>query len=231
MDEVDQLIERYGIPVILEAVAPMLSERRIETLERVLQARLQSVTVVLENLYDPHNGAAAVRSVEAFGLCDVHTVDGPGGAFRASAEVTIGSHKWIDLHSHQSAAECARSLRQSGFALLATIPGAELSLEEVSVETPVALWFGNEKDGLSPEARELCDAEVAIPMFGMSQSFNLSVSVALFCHRISTRRRAFLKAAGDLPEDRKEFLRARWRAQGIRGLRRIIERSVSNATR
>lgn len=227
MDEVDALIARFGWRTVLDAVRPLVSESRPSKLEAVLQARLSSLTVVLENLYDPHNGAAALRSIEAFGLCEAHTVDGPAGTFRASSEVTIGSHKWLDLRSHRDPASCALALRAAGFRLFATIPGAELTVESVPVDAPLALWFGNERDGLSAAARELCDAEVSIPMFGMSQSFNLSVSVALFVYRLAERRRGQLGSPGDLTDERKDHLRARWHALGIRGLTGIVERFVS----
>jgi tRNA (guanosine-2'-O-)-methyltransferase len=225
MREVDRLIEQYGIERVIEAVTPLLADGRIDNLEHKLAAKLESLTVVLEQLYDPHNGAAAMRSVEAFGLSDVHVVDGETGSFSASAEVTMGSHKWLDLHRHRSAEACADELRRRGFLLLATVPGAELELEDIDVSRPLALWFGNERDGLSEAAVELCDHQVRIDMQGFSQSFNLSVSVALFVHRLAARRRAFLQVPGDLSEERTAFLRARWRAQGIRGLRHILERA------
>jgi tRNA (guanosine-2'-O-)-methyltransferase len=226
--EVDELIERYGIDTVIEAVTTMLEEGRIETLEAGLKRKLQSLTVVLENLYDPHNGAAAVRSSEAFGLCEIHTVDGPTGAFHASPDVCVGTQKWIDLHGHASAEICAAQLKARGFVLCATVPGASMELEEIPVDAPLALWFGNEREGLSEVAQELCDHRVSIEMQGFCQSFNLSVSVAMFVHRLAAKRRQFLGSAGDLDEERKTFLRARWRATGIRGLSHILERHVSS---
>ena len=226
--EVDELIERYGIDVVIEAVTPMLEPGRIQTLESGLDRKLQSLTVVLENLYDPHNGAAAVRSSEAFGLCELHTVDGPTGAFQAAPDVCVGTQKWIDLHGHSSASECASELKKRGFVLCATVPGAEMELEEIPVDKPLALWFGNEREGLSEEAQKLCDHRVSIEMQGFCQSFNLSVSVAMFVHRLAAKRREELGSVGDLDPERRAYLRARWRATGIRGLSHILERHVSS---
>jgi len=226
--EVDELISEYGIDVVLAAVTPMLEDSRIATLEGGLDSKLSSLTVVLENLYDPHNGAAAVRSAEAFGLCDLHTVDGPTGSFHAAPDVCAGSQKWIDLHGHSSTQGCVDSLKEQGFVLCATVPGAAMTIEEIPVDRPIALWFGNEREGLSQEAQELCDHRVSIEMQGFCQSFNLSVSVAMFVHRLATKRRQELGMVGDLGAERKAFLRARWRATGIRGLRHILERHVSS---
>ncbi len=225
--DVDPLIEEFGVQAVLDAVTPLLAESRVQTLEAGLDRKLSSLTVVLENLYDPHNGAAAVRSSEAFGLCDLHTVDGETGTFSVAPDVSVGAHKWIDLHTHKSAEECASALRAQGFVLCATVPGAPMELEDIPVDKPLAIWFGNERDGLSNEAQALCDHRVSIAMYGFSQSFNLSVSVAMFVHRLAAKRRAVLGADGDLSASRREHLRARWRALGIRGLRDVLERSVS----
>ncbi len=228
LKEVDRLIEEYGIETVIEAVSPMLEDDRIATLEAGLDGKLQSLTVVLENLYDPHNGAAALRSSEAFGLCEMHTVDGATGAFQAAPDVSVGTQKWIDMHSHASAADCAAELRGRGFLLCATVPGAAMELEEIPVDRPVALWFGNEREGLSDEAQELCDHRVSIDMQGFCQSFNLSVSVGIFVHRLAAKRREALGQVGDLDPERRALLRARWRATGIRGLSHILERHVSS---
>jgi len=222
--EVDALMERYGVQAVLEAATPLLSEQRIETLERGLNSKLASLTVVLENLYDPHNGAAAVRSAEAFGLCDLHTIDGESGSFEAAPDVCLGTQKWMALHGHRDVSACADALRSQGFVLCATVPGAAMELEDIPVDRPLAIWFGNERDGLSQEAQEICDHRVSIRMYGFCQSFNLSVSVAMFVHRLGAKRRALLGGEGDLDPVRKERLRARWRGISVRGLEAVLER-------
>jgi tRNA (guanosine-2'-O-)-methyltransferase len=224
---VDALIERYGVDQVIEAVRPLLSERRMERIEQVLDARLSSLTVVLENLHDPHNGAATIRSVEAFGLTSVHVVE-TMERFRHAPAVTIGSEKWIDTHRYASFTECAVALRERGMLLYATVPGAELTLDSIDVSRPCAVVFGNEHEGLTAEAIEACDHRVSIPMFGFTQSFNLSVSVALSVQRLSERRRRHLGATGDLDRQERARLRARWYAQSVRAAEQIVERSVSN---
>ncbi len=103
-----------------------------------------------------------------------------------------------------------------------------MELEEIPVDKPLALWFGNERDGLSAEAQDLCDHRVSIDMQGFCQSFNLSVSVGIFIHRLAAKRREELGKVGDLDPDRRAYLRARWRATGIRGLSHILKRHVSS---
>ena len=229
-DSIDDLIDRHGPDTIVAAMRPLLTDDRMARIEAVLDARLGGLTVVLENLYDPHNGAAALRSAEAFGLANVHAVES-SGAFSASASITIGSDKWLDLHRHKDVAGAAAALRGHGFLLAAAVPSATATLDDVPGEQPLALWFGNEHLGLTPAAISACDLQVGIPMFGFTRSFNLSVSVALLTARAAERRRAALGRAGDLPEEERAYRRARWDAQDNRGAAEIIERYESGRTR
>jgi len=230
MDALDRLIERHGPALICEAVAPMLTPERVARIDAVLDARLISLTTVIEDLYDPHNGAAAIRSTEALGLQEFHAIE-PNERFAAIAGVTKGCHRWIDLHRWSSAGECIGALHARGFRVLTTAPDAPVSVDTVDVSTPVAVIFGNEHSGVSDAAHDACDGTIAIPMFGFTESFNLSVSVALVMSRLAARRRAHLGASGDLPGERRAHLRARWHALRIRGAVGVIERFVSERTR
>ncbi len=229
-DVADTLIQRYGADTVIAALSPQTSEERVERIEQVLAARLGGLTVVVENLHNPHNGAAALRSCEAVGLSALHVVE-TAERFRFSKKVSIGCEKWVALRRHPTFPECAASLRAAGFELYAAVPGAELSVHDVDVSRPTALVFGNEHDGLTREAIEACDCSFSIPMSGFTQSLNLSVSVAVTVHTLAARRRTALGAEGDLPEPERAQLRARWYALGIRGVEGIVERFVSEQTR
>ncbi|MCE9576525.1 MAG: RNA methyltransferase [Deltaproteobacteria bacterium] len=229
-DEIDRLIEVHGHARVLEALLPCLSDDRIARIDEVLDARLDSVTAIVEDVYDPHNAAAAIRSCEGLGVHTLHVVEREH-TFAASKGVTIGGHRWMQLARWPQVADCAAALRARGYTVWGTLPGAAQSIETIDVSRPVAVVFGNERVGMSEEAIAACDGAVGIPMFGMSQSFNLSVSVALVMNRLTTRRRALLGAVGDLPAEVKDRLRARWVALKIRGAASIVERAVSAATR
>jgi tRNA (guanosine-2'-O-)-methyltransferase len=217
---------------ILAALGPQLTPERKARIEEVLAARLVGLTVVLENLHDPHNGAAALRSVEGFGLSELHVVES-NEPFRFASSVPIGCEKWVALKKYRSFAECADGLHARGFKLYAAVPGAPLTLADIDVTTPAALVFGNEHDGLSALAQQACDATFSIPMAGFTQSFNLSVSVALGVFEASRRRRAALGHAGDLPEQERARLRAEWYALSMdrRAAAGLVARYVSQKTR
>jgi tRNA (guanosine-2'-O-)-methyltransferase len=228
-DELDRLIARHGPERVCEALGPFISPDRIARVESVLDARLTSLTTVVEDVYDPHNAAAAIRTGEAIGLQDFHAVE-PGKRFSPASGITMGCHRWIDIHRWSSVASCAASLRERGFRLYATLPDAPVDLETVDVSTPVAIVFGNEHAGLTADAVAACDGAVSIAMHGFTQSFNLSVSVALAVSRLATRRREHIAARGDLDPARRAHLRARWLGLKVRNAVGIIERHVSGGT-
>jgi tRNA (guanosine-2'-O-)-methyltransferase len=118
------------------------------------------------------------------------------------------------------------ALRARGFRVFATLPGAPHTIEDVDVTTPIAVAFGNEHAGLTAEAVAACDGAIGVPMFGFTESFNLSVTVALVMTRIAARRRAAIGSLGDLEEHQRRELRARWFALKIRGAVGILERAL-----
>jgi tRNA (guanosine-2'-O-)-methyltransferase len=219
---------------VIAALEAQLTDERKARIDAVLAARLGGLTVVLENLHDPHNGAAALRSIEGFGLTELHVVES-AEPFRFSSTVTQGCEKWIELSRYKTFAAAAAALHARGFRLYAAVPGAPISLADVDVAHPAALVFGNEHAGLSDAAIAACDASFSIPMTGFTQSFNLSVSVAVCVHDASRRRRAALGAAGDLDLQERARLRAKWYALSMdrRAAAGIVARhlaGVSNKT-
>jgi tRNA (guanosine-2'-O-)-methyltransferase len=220
-----RVIERWGPDEVCRVLHPMLTPERIARIDRVLAARLASVITVVEDTYDPHNAAATIRTTEAIGLAELHVIE-PGERFSAATGVTRGAHKWIDLVRYQSHHTAIDALHARGFRVFATAPGATASIDDVDVSSPIAIAFGNEHDGLRPETIAACDGAVVVPMYGFSESFNLSVTVALAMSRIAARRREAIGALGDLPPERLRVLRARWFALKIRGAIGILEREL-----
>jgi tRNA (guanosine-2'-O-)-methyltransferase len=223
VDEIDRLIERFGPEAVTRVLEPMLTPARVARIEQVLDARLASVVTVVEDTYDPHNAAATIRTTEALGLQELHVIE---ARFSATKGVTKGSHTWIDLRRWPTATEAATALQARGFRVLATLPDAPHSIDDVDVSAPLAIAFGNEHAGLSAEAIAACDGAIRVPMYGFSESFNLSVTVALAMSQIANRRRALLGRTGDLSVDQRRNLRARWIALKVRAAVGIVERAL-----
>ncbi len=163
----------------------MVTERRRAKLERIAALRDLKAAVVLEDIHDPHNAAASFRSCDAFGIQNVHLVFEQEKSFnpRREGKKTSGhTNKWLDFHIHHGTKAAIAALRAAGFTLIATRVDPEArplpSLDLAAIERP-AFIFGNEHRGISSLMAEAADHLVYIPMLGMAESFNLSVSVSL----------------------------------------------------
>jgi tRNA (guanosine-2'-O-)-methyltransferase len=211
--------------LVIEALGPHLGDERRDKIDRVAASRLGGLVVVLENLHDPHNGGAALRSCEAIGVREVRVV---GSSFQFSERVTQGCDKWLDIVRDVEIGRAAADLKARGFRLYAAVPGATTSLAELDAIAPAAFLIGNERDGLTPAARAACDVEFTLPMRGFSQSVTLSVATALCAYTHAERRRAALGRTGDLDEAALDALRADFYRRDLRGADAIIARAAAN---
>jgi tRNA (guanosine-2'-O-)-methyltransferase len=158
------------------------TSRRAERIAHVLRHRQPDLAVVLENVHDPHNIGAVLRSCDAVGVLAVHTIYSvEERPTRAYARSTSGSaSKWIDVHHHGSVEECYARLRAEGHRILVTALTEEsIDLYDANLTTPVALVFGNEMRGATQDAIEQADGAILIPMMGMVESLNISVACAV----------------------------------------------------
>lgn len=178
------------------------AERRLR-LRSVIGARLDAVTVVMDAPHDPHNGAAVVRSCDAFGLQRLHVVERREG-FLSANSVSKGSERWVDVHTYKSARAAIEKLRAEGRELLATHPDGELAPEELAKIPKLALVLGNERDGITGDLGSACARAVRIPMRGFAESLNVSVTAAILLSHATAGR------AGDLAGDEQArlYLRA-----------------------
>jgi len=188
---------------------PLLA-RREARMREVASRRLKGLSVVFDNLHDPHNISAVLRSCDIFG---VHRVDVvyPHGKLKLNREITKGCHRWLDIREHPGIRDCLQAVKDDGFRLYAADPSpASQSIESLDFSEPSALIVGAEHFGLSPESLELADATYHVEMFGFSQSFNVSVAAALSLYVASRRRREALGTDGDLTEEEQELLFQHW---------------------
>jgi tRNA (guanosine-2'-O-)-methyltransferase len=183
---------------------------RFERMLRVASSRLRSVTVVLENLWDPHNVSAVIRSAEAIGIDEAHVVEQPH-RFRINRGVARGAERWLRIHRHADVGSCLEHLRAAGFRTCAADVGAGCQpLPALPLDRPVAIVLGSEREGLTREAKDLAELRFTIPMQGMTASFNVSVSAAITLWELCRRRREALAADGDLTLDQQVARVSAW---------------------
>lgn len=213
---------------VCAALAPLLLEERRTRIDAAVAARLSGLRVVIENLHDPHNGAAVLRSAEAFGIQRVDVIEAIE-PFRFSSTVTQGCEKWLDVVRHKTLDAAVDSLRRDGFVIYAAVPGAAVSVDDLDFARPAAVMVGNEHEGLTGAAIDAADRTFSIPMAGLTASLNLSVATALIAERAASRRRRALRAEGDLDAAAQLALRARFYATSVRGAEAIVARYRQDA--
>ena len=168
-----------------------ITERRRRRMRDVLARRQPDLTVVIENVHDPHNISAVLRSCEAVGILAVHLVYTVEARPELSRITSASALKWLEIVHHPGIAECYAALRARGFAIYATHLGAaSRDLYDLDLTAPVALVFGNEQRGVTDEALAEADGSVVIPMMGMVQSLNISVACAVSLYEALRQRRA-----------------------------------------
>ncbi len=166
-----------------------ITPERQAKIERVLSHRQHDLTLVLANIHDPHNVSAIYRSADAFGVQKVHLYY-TDTAFPVLAKKTSASaRKWVETVRHATRESLLESLQ--GYNLLATAcTPISKTMYEYDMTKPTAIIMGNEHSGVPAELLERVDGEIYIPMFGMIQSFNVSVAAALLLGEASRQRQA-----------------------------------------
>jgi len=222
---------KFSAQEILSLVAPFLTPERQERIRRAVEGRTCDVVPVLENIYDRGNISAVLRSAEAMGYQCAHVIE-LGEKFKSANRVTQGADKWLDVRRWRSTRECIEELKRQGFRVVAThLDEKAKPISSIDFLSPVAVVFGNEKDGISNEMIELADETMIIPMAGFVQSFNISVAAAItFYHIFLERMRAFGRV-GNLSEEEKLVLRADFSLRSSdnpeRLIRELLERQNS----
>jgi tRNA (guanosine-2'-O-)-methyltransferase len=170
-----------------------ISENKKNKFEEIILQRTRYVTVVLEDIFQPHNASAVLRSCDVFGIQDVHIIEN-NNKYEINPDVALGSTKWLNLYKYNKAenntAECLQKLRKSGYRIIATTPHQnDETPEGLPLDHKIALVFGTEMQGLTPSVLEMADGFVKIPMYGFTESLNISVSAALLVRSITERLR------------------------------------------
>jgi tRNA (guanosine-2'-O-)-methyltransferase len=173
----------------------MLTDDRQDKLERVARNRQEGFTVVIEDVFDPHNLGAVTRTCDAFGIQDIHVIFETQPEYdpkEVGKNSSTATNKWINYHIHHNTEDGIQHLKDDGWLTVATVidPDAESIFEADLTHPKIAVLMGNEKRGLSDRAMQMADKRVTIPMVGIAQSMNISVSAALFIYEVTRQRRA-----------------------------------------
>lgn len=197
-----------------QVLGNVVSENKKRLIETALENRTRYLTVVLENIQKPHNASAVLRTVECLGLQDFYFIE-QQKEYEANPGIVKGAIKWVDVYRYgetgtNSTAACLQALKAKGYAIAVTSPHADgFYPEQLPIDRPVALVFGNEQEGVSTTALEFADYHLRIPMWGFTESYNLSVSAAICTYTLMQRIRES-RNKWRLSEEESEELRLQW---------------------
>jgi len=176
---------------LCEFLFTFLTDERKSLFEEVLKYRTRHLTVVLENIYQPHNASAVMRSCDLTGVLDVNVIE-KNNKYVENPQVSMGSTKWLNIIKHNetenNTLKTIKSLKDKGYKIIATTPHKHsFSPFNLPLENKTALLFGTELTGLSDDAINAADDFLRIPQYGFTESYNISVSVALILFTLTER--------------------------------------------
>jgi tRNA (guanosine-2'-O-)-methyltransferase len=203
-----------------------MNSRRLALLEKVVKQRQGDLTVILENVIDPHNIGAVIRSCDSVGIKEIFvlfTEKMEYDEFVIGKRTSTGSRKWVDVHVYVDAKTCFEHVKAKYNRVLGTHLGeTSKSLYELDLTQPTALLFGNERDGLSAEALSYTDGNFIIPQMGMAKSLNLSVACAISVFEaLRQRQAAGFYENNPMPQQEQEALLDDYMQRKKEGLRHL----------
>lgn len=179
---------------IFEQFCQYATESRVAKIQEVSLNRTRHIAVALEDLNQPHNISASLRSCEGFGIQDVHIIQ-KKHKYRLHDSISRGSDRWLDIYKYREDSNtdatklCIDNLKKNGYKIVATSPNATKTVHDLEINKKLCLVFGTERLGLSEYAMENADELIKIPMYGFTESFNISVSLAICLYEINSRLR------------------------------------------
>jgi tRNA (guanosine-2'-O-)-methyltransferase len=223
---VTQLSPEYK-QLLTDHFSQYISDHKKDFIERVLAQRTKHLTVVMEDIYQSQNASAVVRTCECMGVQEVHIIEN-SSKYSVNPKVLKGANKWLDLVRYKDKKKknteaCFQQLRERGYKILVTSPSPEcVPLDEIDITEKLAIVMGNELKGASRYALDNADLKVSIPMYGFTESYNISVSAAICLNTLVPKLRTSSVAWHLSPEEMKE-IRLQW-YRGVVKRSDIIER-------
>jgi len=209
---------------VVQALAPHLSESRIERIDDILRSRTYDIAPVVEGVINTGNVSAVMRTAEGLGFQPFHVIsnDVP---FKHSSRTTQGAQKWLDVHVWDTTPECVKYMKANGYTIVATaLTDAAIPLEQVDFTRKTAIVFGNEAHGCSDAMLEAADQTCILPSPGFVQSYNISVAAAMSLYAAFAARIRSFGQNGNLSMSDMERLRADFYVRSVRSADTILRR-------
>ncbi len=206
---------------LIHYLSSFATPERVQLFKKVLESRTSYLTVVLEDIFQPQNASAVLRTCDCFGIQHVHIIENRN-QFTVDREVAMGASKWLSLHKYNdkktNSREAIRLLKKEGYRIVATTPHQnDLLLPDFDLlKGKAAIVFGSELPGVSDIVKEEADEFLKIPMYGFTESFNISVSAAIVLYELSKQLREQPTIDWRLSETEKREIMLRWLRSSIK---------------
>lgn len=180
---------------LINYLSAFITPRRWQNMKKIISNRTRHITVVLEDIFQPHNASAVLRTCECLGIQDVHIIENKN-RYNVNPDVVLGSDKWLTLKKYNTneynSTEAINQLRKEGYRIIATSLSSKAKpLNEFEPdENRIALFFGTELTGLTESVLEQADEHLKIPIHGFTDSYNISVSAAIILYDLVNRLHA-----------------------------------------
>lgn len=200
---------------LLEYLSAVVTAERLALYNKIIESRTNYITVVLEDIFQAQNASAVLRTCDCLGIQNIHVIENRN-RFQVDTEVSMGSSKWITLNSYRknknNTLEAIQSLKKNGYRIVATSPHTnDIELPDFNISKgKIALVFGSELPGISETVTKEADEFLKIPMFGFTESFNISVSAAIILHHLTEKLRNSESIDWHLTEDEKVEIKLQW---------------------
>ena len=212
---------------LIQYLSQFVSETRLKKFDEIINERTRHITVVLEDIYQAHNASAVLRSCDCFGIQDVHFIENRN-KYKISTDVDMGASTWLSIYRYSeketnNTINCLQSLKSKGYKIVATTPHErDCTLDKLPIGNKIALVFGTEIDGITDDVRNHADDFVRIPMYGFTESFNISVSAALSMYELTSRLRKS-EIPYRLKEEERDNILLEWMKSSIKRCDLIIK--------
>lgn len=208
--------------------ADLFSDNKRDLFDRLVKNRTRYISVVLEDIFQSHNASAVLRSCDCFGVQDVHVIE-DRNKYCPNPDVAMGSNKWVDYYKHPDILQTYDELHAKGYQIIATLPHEnDVMITDLDISRPTALVFGTELTGLTQTAVENADGYVKVPMYGFTESFNISVCAALSLFYLTEKMRKDETIDWRLSEDEQVTLKLYWSMQVIRDGEMVMRRLIQS---
>ena len=193
----------------IEEFETKLTDRRIGLLKDLASKRSRHFAMVLEDLYDPHNISAVIRTSEVFGFQDVHIIE-EENPFRIAKSILKGSFKWMNLFRYKKRQTAMDHLKSKGYQIAVASTNTDKTIDQLDLSKPTAFYLGAEKRGNHPETLEQADVHFILPQYGLTESMNVSVAAGVLMTHLEIKMRQDGREKYCLNEDEQQEILLEW---------------------